>query len=81
VDGLVEGQANRHVQLYDTKGYRYRITGRAFYRRRGSEQAPLCRMLLDDRAETNSLLRDVTAATSPPHVLKISTYTRRGQMS
>jgi len=22
VNGLIEGQANRHVQLYDTKGYR-----------------------------------------------------------
>jgi hypothetical protein len=38
------------------KGYRYRITDRAFYRRRGSEQALLCRMLLDDRARGSKWL-------------------------
>src|SRR5262249_55091987 len=39
VDGSADGQANRHVQLQDAKGYRYRITGRALYGRRGSGQA------------------------------------------
>src|SRR5262245_18735957 len=58
VDGSVEGQANRHLHLKDTKGYHYRITGRAFYRRRGSEQAVSCRIGL-----ANSVLRSCAVFT------------------